>query len=111
MLATEYAEYYGINPQGEGETDEAFRCRVAGELRDLGRIIEAHEAHQDASYDQNDDVMTGIIGALAQTMQGRNYERSGSRQVGDDIAAGIVARNPKNDIDPMAALLAVLMFS
>jgi len=109
MLATEYAQYYNIASQGEGESDFAFRSRVAGALRDQGRIIEAHEAQQDARYEDSDTVMTGIVGALAQAMQSVNYGRTGARQVGDDFAAGILIRNPKPQISPLEALLATLM--
>ena len=110
MLATEYASYYDIASQGEGEADGTFRSRVAGKLRDMGKIIEAHEAQQDARYDDNEDVMTGIMGAMAQAMQGRDYGHRGESQVGDDIAAGTFVRYPKPEIDPMAAMLAVLTF-
>ena len=110
MLATDYAGYYGIASQGEGEPDGAFRSRVAGALRDMGKIIEAHEAQQDARYEDSEDVQTGIMGAMAQVMQGRDYGQRGAGQVGNDIAAGTFVRYPKPEIDPMAAMLAVLMF-
>ena len=55
--------------------------------------------------------MTGIMGAMAQAMQGRDYGHRGESQVGDDIAAEpFPVRYPKPEIDPMAAMLAVLMF-
>jgi hypothetical protein len=110
MLATEYAGYYGIAPQGESEPDGTFRSRVAGALRDQGKVIEAHEAQQDARYEDNDDVMTGIMGAVAQAMQGRNYGRRGESQVGDDIAAGTCVRYPKPEIDPAMALMMIALF-
>ena len=110
MLATEYAEYYGIAPQGENENSSAFRSRVAGVLRDQGRIIEAHEAQQDARYEDNEQVMDGILGAAAQAMQGTHYGSTGERLVGDDIAAGYLVRYPKPKLDPDMALLAMLMF-
>ena len=110
MLATEYASYYGIAPQGDDETDAAFRSRVSGILRDRGQIIEAHEAYQDAFYDQSDDVMTGIVGAMAQAMQRTNYGSHGARQIDDDFAVGTVVQNPKPEVDPMMAMLMVAMF-
>ncbi len=109
MLATEYAQYYNIEAQREGESDLAFRSRVSGKLRDAGKIIEAHEAYQDKRYEDSDSVVTGITGALAQAFQGVNYDSHGERQVGDDIAAGILARTSKKEVDPMMMLLACLL--
>lgn len=103
MLATEYARQFNIDPQRPDESDDAFKSRVAGELRDKGEIIYAHEAAADAYYDQSDDAMTGIIGAVAQAMQGRDYHVSGKTQVDTDFAAGIVAQKPKDD--PLMAML------
>lgn len=108
QLATEYAQYYQIDPQQEGENDADFRGRVAGVLRDSGKIIEAHEAFNNERYEDSQDVMTGIFGAVAQTMQGANYGSKGEQQVDDDFAAGVVAQKPKED--PTAALLALLLF-
>jgi len=110
MLATEYAKYYGIEAQREGETDSAFRHRVAGELRDMGKPIEAHEAQRDERIENSDDVMTGVMGAIAQAVQGVDYGVSGIRQVGCDIAAGGLVKNPKPKISPEMALLSVLTF-
>ena len=64
MLATEYAEWYGIEAQGENESDSAFQNRVSGELRKAGHIIEAHEVAQNKRYDASDGdmVMAGIAG-------------------------------------------------
>ena len=110
MLATEYAQYYKITLQQEGETDEAFRRRVAGALRDMGCIIEAHEAANDARYEDDDNVMTGIVGALAQAMQGIDYRSKGERQIGNDFAAGTLVQNPKPKMSPEEALLMVTLF-
>ena len=110
MIATDYAAYYGIDPQGETETDAAFRSRVSGIFRDRGQIIEAHEAYADERYENSDNVMTGILGAMAQALHRTNYGSHGERQVGDDIAVGHVAQNPKPEIDPMMAMLMVAMF-
>ena len=112
MLATEYAKWYDIPAQAEGETDMAFRHRVAGELRDLGHIIEAHEAQQERRWDDpngGDMVMAGIAGALAMVLQGKSYGSTGVNLVGDDIAAGVIAQSPKQDIDPMMLLIAALL--
>ena len=112
MLATEYASYYEIAPQGDDETDSAFRSRVGGILRDRGQIIEAHEAYQDRRYDDDDggDVMTGIMGAMAQALHRTNYGSHGERQIDDDFAVGTVVQNPKPEVDPMMAMLMVAMF-
>jgi len=108
MSATEYAQYYEIEAQHESESDRDFRGRVSGALRDMGHIIEAHEAFQDARHEDSDRVMTGIIGAVAQAMQGVSYGSKGERQIDDDFATGIVSQAPKED--PMI-LLALLLSS
>lgn len=41
---TQRAEWYKLPLQGEGETNQQFRERIAGTLRGQGKIIEAHEA-------------------------------------------------------------------
>lgn len=107
MLATEYAEYYEIEAQGDDEPDTTFRNRVANVLRESGRLIEAHEAYQDERYEQSDNVMGGVIGAVAQALQGTNY--SGD-QIGNDIAAGVVARDNRPKVPPEMALLMVALF-
>ncbi len=76
----------------------------------MGKIIEAHEAYQDKRYEDSDSVMTGITGAVAQAFQGVDYGSHGERQVGDDIAAGILAQAPKREVDPMMMLLACFAF-
>ena len=54
--------------------------------------------------------MTGIIGAVAQAMQGKHYGSSGVRQIGDDFAVGTLVQNPEPERDPLVAMLAMLMF-
>ena len=55
--------------------------------------------------------MTGIIGAVAQIDQGRDYgAKDGYRQVGNDIVAGVVASNPNQEMTAAEALLAVMLF-
>lgn len=108
MLATEYAEYYNIEPQADNEDDLQFKERVSGELRDMGKIIEAHEAFQDERYEENEDVITGFMGAMAQALHG-NYNKSGSTQVGDDIAVGHVVKKPQAQMTPEEALIAMLL--
>jgi hypothetical protein len=110
MLATDYAQRYGIPAQGPDEDDIEFKGRVSGVLRDAGNFIEAHEVHADQFFDQSDDVMTGIMGAVAQVWSGKTYGKSGYTQVGDDIAVGTIVQHPKPEVDPMMALMAVMMF-
>lgn len=90
MLATEYAEYHGVEAQREGESDVEFRERVATALRNMGHLIEAHEAYQDERYESSDSVMTGLFGAVAQALQDTRY---GGDPVGNDIAAGTLIRH------------------
>jgi hypothetical protein len=83
---------FGI-PQGQNESDDAYRSRVAGELRQQGHIIEAHEAFAGRRYDDPEqgplDPMTGVFGAAAQALAGRDYSlHKPERQIGDDIATG-----------------------
>jgi len=107
MLATDYAEYYEIEAQREGEDDYAFRNRVANALRARGRLIEAHEAFRNERYEQSDDVMGGVIGAVAQAMQGTSYRGD---PIGNDIAAGVVAQDDKPKLTPEMAMLMVELF-
>lgn len=111
-MANEYtdqrADWFGVEKQREGEDDSAYRNRVANELRKQGHIIEAHEAYNNALYDQSDAAMAGIAGALAQAMQRTNY---GGDQIGNDIAAGVVAtsKEPKPDLGML--MMAILLSS
>ena len=93
-LARQYGEHYKISQQ-EDEPNSAYRIRVAGELRQRGKVIEAHEAHSGKRYDDPNqgpmDPMTGIFGAVAQAMQGINYHPSNpERQIDDDLTVGII---------------------
>jgi hypothetical protein len=112
MLATQYAEYYKIEAQREGESDLEFRSRVSGALRDQGKLIEAHEAYQDKRWDELGDEMvnTGIKGAIAQMMAGVDYHVHGEQQIGADIAAGIIVQNPEPEVSPDMLLMAMPLF-
>lgn len=112
QITAQRAAEFGLTPQREGESDSEFKDRISGSLRAMGQVIEAHEAYNNALYDDPEDglPMTGIIGATARAVQGRDYgARTGSRQVGDDIAAGTVAQAPKDDDDGQMALMAILL--
>lgn len=108
MLAHHTAQDYGIEAQREGESDSAFKHRVSGALRAAGHIIEAHEALQDKFFDESPDVMTGITGAVAQAMQGKDYHLDGEQQVGMDIAAGVVSQALKKDNSALLLLAMML---
>lgn len=112
MLATQYARWHNIQPQGENETDAAFQNRVSGELRRSGNIIEAHEVAQDKRFDEDGgkNVISGITGAMAMALQDKNYGSSGSDLVGDEIAAGILSTNKRSEPDAAMALLAMMLF-
>jgi len=106
MLATQYAEYYGIEAQKEDESEAAFCSRVAVRLREMGKIIEAHEAYNDEQYESSDAVMTGVFGAVAQALQGCSY---GGDPIGNDIAAGVVVQYPREGTPEEWVFLAALM--
>ena len=107
------AEWFGIDPQGPNENETEFKDRVSGALRDMGHIIEAHEAFHNQLYDEVSEgepgPMVGILGAMAQQMHGKNYGRRGVSQVGDDVAVGMVVEKSRPEMPPEMALLALLM--
>lgn len=112
MLATQYAEWHNIQPQQDCESDNAFKNRVSGTLRDAGNIIESHEVAQDKRYDEDggDMVMSGIAGAAAMAMQEKDYGSRGSSRVGDEIAAGVIAQaipKPKMSVDEVMLMMAM----
>jgi hypothetical protein len=107
--ARAYGAYYDI-PQREGEDDFAYRSRVAGELRRQGKIVEAHEAYSGRRWDDPEQgstgPMTGIIGGIAQALQGREYSpHDPERQIGDDIASGVVASAGESQSDAALGML------
>ena len=110
MIATMYVGKFGIDAQREDESDIQFRGRVAGVLRDNEKIIEAHEVYNDEYQGESDAVTTGVMGALAQYMQGVDYRVSGRQQIATDFAAGMVVKNPREEMSPEMALMAVLLF-
>ena len=93
-----YADNLGLQ-RGKDESGVAFRSRVAGELRKRNRIIEAHEVVLGRRWDAPDQKaikpIVGIAGAIAQELNGKHFSPNDSeRQVGDDIAAGVLAITP-----------------
>lgn len=101
----ERADIVGLKPE-KGESTDNFRRRVAGALRSSGHIIEAHEALPGKLYDDSEQgplgPMSGIIGFVAQQMQGISYSSQPERQVEDDVAAGALMRAGE---DPTEAAL------
>ena len=108
----ERAAQFDIEGQRKGESNNAFRGRVSAILRQQGHIIEAHEARQNALYDDQNNPLTemGIKGAVAQEMQGKYYTTNPAEQVGDDIAAGGFVSTPERETDPTTAILTCLLF-
>ena len=106
--AREYGEYLNIQ-KDENESDDRFRERVAGVLRSKGQVIEAHEVYSGRRWDDPDQSPTGplagIIGATAQVMNGFEYSPNDpERQIGDDIASGIVATHRDRSGEAIANL-------
>ena len=95
-LAKDYGIYYKITRM-DSESDYDYRSRVAGILREKGKIIEAHEAFSGRRYDDPNQgpsgPMSGIMGAMAKALHKVEYHPGDpERQIGDDIAAGVVTR-------------------
>lgn len=109
MLATDYAEYYKLDPQGEDEADKEFRLRIAEALRSQGKIVESQEAYHDKRYEDNDDMMTAILGAVAQDSGYQDYGSKGDSRFGDDIALGTVIENPKPELTPEEILILMML--
>jgi hypothetical protein len=112
LHTTQLQKGYGLPDQGPTESEYDFRHCIAGSLRDMGKLIEAHEAQNDCRYDSEnggENVITGVMGALAQAMQGTDYHVSGSNQVGCDIAAGHIVRNPRSKMAASTALMMIAM--
>jgi hypothetical protein len=111
MLATEYARYYEIEAQRDGESDEDFRLRVSNALRAMGKIIEAKEAYLNRRYEDSESVLDSVAGEIGRAMGViPQYSRPRTHQdEGDKLAAGAILRRGKDDPDPMALLFAALM--
>ena len=111
MLATEYAEYYGIDAQGEDESDDDFRLRVSNALRAQGKVIEAQEAYHDQRYEDSEVVMAGLFGEMGRTLgKVPQYSKPGTHNdEGDKLAAGYLLQQERNEPDLAALLLACLL--
>jgi hypothetical protein len=111
-ITAQRAEWYKIAPQAQDEADGDFRRRVAGELRAMGHVIEAHEALQNRLYaDPGDDgptVMDGVTGALAHALHGVDW--GDRRRVDDEAVTGAYLRLKKPDLDPDTAMLMMQIF-
>lgn len=96
MLATQYASDYRIEAQREGESDTDFKYRVAGELRDRGHAIEAHEVMANGRHDDPErggDVMTGLMGMMSMALAGVDYGSRGGSRVDNECIAGYLQRH------------------
>lgn len=117
-LATNNAEYYGIPPQNEGETNTAFRSRVSGALRGKGMFIEAHESYNNRYHDEPDatgecPTAVGILGAVASVMHPENHigkTLDDERNIGDDVALGSYIKHRKSpDVESMELQILLTM--
>lgn len=110
---TQRAEWFGLDPQRPDETEIKFKERISSALREKGHIIEAHEACHNQLYDDASggemSPRTGIMGAMAQQLYGRSYSQNGANQIGDDIAVGTIVNNPRPEMSPEMALIAILL--
>jgi len=96
-IPRELARYYNLGPQREGEADVDFRYRVAGaRYEDEGRGSE--------------NVITGLMGAAAFALHGKEYSTDPQRKVDDEFAAGTIVRFAKHDPPPETILLMLDMF-
>lgn len=112
VLAKQRAREFNI-AQKPGESDDAFRSRVSEELRQQGNFIEAHEAYSGRLYDDPEQgqtgPMVGIFGAVAHALQGRDHSpQDPKRQIGDDIASGVVAGHRDTSKDSLLSMLSLL---
>jgi len=108
-IATMYVGHYGIEPQAEGEDNRTFRSRVADVLRSNNLIIDAHEAYTNRYHDEKqDDILdsptTGIVGAVALAMQGKQ-----DKDIGYDMAAGVCVQKKQHDPTSDDALVMLMM--
>lgn len=107
VITEQRAREFGVEGKRDGESVQAFRERVAEQLRRAGYIIEAHEALSNKLYDDPDNEMgmLGILGAVAKQYHGKSYAGS---EVASDISAGVVVQAPPKE-DNLAAMLLMIM--
>lgn len=110
-FATDYARMFKYPPQGKNESDTDFRARVSGRLRDEGHLIEAHEVHSNARYEDSENVVDGIFGAAAMAMDRKDYGSRGHDLIGDEIAAGGITRRSKKPKMSMAEMMMAIFLS
>ncbi|MFA5953366.1 MAG: hypothetical protein WC812_02115 [Candidatus Pacearchaeota archaeon] len=102
-LAIRYGKDFGIERCSK-ESDSDYRVRVAGILREQGKIVEAHEALAGKLYDDSDQgidgPMTGLIGAMQKVKQKIEFSPNDPiRQLDDDICAGIIVTRDNSSED------------
>lgn len=92
-MARSYGEGYGV-PRNQGEGDDSYRIRLSGILRARGAIAEAHEVYSGRRWNDPEQgpfgPKSGIVGAIAQAMQGELSPRTLDPQtkLDDDVIAG-----------------------
>ncbi|OGZ70762.1 MAG: hypothetical protein A2904_02555 [Candidatus Staskawiczbacteria bacterium RIFCSPLOWO2_01_FULL_33_9] len=111
-LALSYGVDFGVLRLW-AESNDAYRERLSGVLRGSGKIIEAHEVFSGRRYDDPEQgvvgPMAGITGALAQAMSGRDYSpHNPERQIGDDIATGVVVKEGRKLEESIARIFGLL---
>lgn len=104
----ETAEFFGIDAQADGEPDQEYRRRVAGELRSRGKIIEAQEVLMGRRWDDPDQgpltVLDGVTGGILSTMGvGPRLSPDPARRVEEEAMLGAVFNEPP---DPAREALA-----
>ncbi|MEK6873571.1 MAG: hypothetical protein AABW91_01905 [Nanoarchaeota archaeon] len=111
-LALEYGLHYKI-PKLERESDDDYRVRLSGELRTRGDMIESHEVFSGRRYDDPEQgsmgLIAGIFGAMAQELSGKKFSsHDPERQIGDDLALGVVIRDGGKADDALGKIFGVL---
>ncbi len=108
-FTAELAKYHKIDPQGSDESESAFKHRVSGALREMGHLIEAHEAFHNQRYDEEGggalNPMVGLLGAAALASAGRDFGGSGTSRIGDEMMAGVIAKEPRRSDDSAAMMM------
>lgn len=112
LFLQERANMVGV-ARNKRESMTAFRRRVVGTLRTRGHLIEAYEALSGKLYDDPEQgpmgPMAGILGAVAQRMQGISYSSDPEQKMGDDLAAGVlVSRGEDSSKSALAAIFSLL---
>lgn len=88
VFARQYAQRYGIPAQTDQEDDNAFRERVAAELKKRGKNREAYEAGGNQLYVDENDVMTSSVPELHRHLFGHGQVRDARARVRELMEEG-----------------------